>query len=98
MKHKEQEFLAEHPQLIFSYSNYSIGVKDKELILRQDIEAIEQTIVIARNRLSESFSNLKRYELALDKKMAEKKIEDDRKENIMMDEISTNGYIRKAVE
>lgn len=95
---KEQEFLADNPQLSFLYANYSKGVKDKELILRQDLEAIEQTIIIARDRLAESFANLKRYELALDKKMAEKKIEDDRKESIMMDEISTNGYIRKVME
>jgi flagellar export protein FliJ len=91
----EQKIIASNPEIAYSYTNYAIRNRERQQLLAFEIVQIDEQIDQLSEVIFELFSEVKKYEIALENKQKQIKAEEERQETIFLDEISINGFIRK---
>lgn len=79
-------------EYIFALDSYMKNCRIKEKSLELDIENLTEQILKARDRLREQFSELKKYEIALQNRINLQKEQDRAVENKLLDEFNTINF------
>jgi flagellar protein FliJ len=93
---KEQELAASDAVGIgFSYGSYHQLWMNKRANLFSALAGVRRQIEIARDELSEAFREQKTYEITLAERERREREEENRKEQIFLDEIGMQQHLRK---
>ena len=90
---KEQEVATEAP-LAFSYGSYAQAAIQRRETIQQSIVEMLAMIEIGREKLSELFQELKRYEIARDRRLDERAYKARKIEQAELDEIGLDRHRR----
>lgn len=77
------------------YSNYALHVRQRRDNLQDSIGQMEIVIGYARDELSESYQELKKYETVEQNRKRRHELEQARREQTMLDEVALNQHRRK---
>lgn len=82
------------PDMAQFYGNFSAGIKNRQEIVATHIRKVEYDLERLGNQIRDCFSEMKKYDLAL--QAHRKRINDikKRREQQEMDEIALRGYLR----
>ena len=93
---KEQKVAAEVPgEAGLYYGNFANLVIQRREQLAEAAAAVEKQIVQARENLRQAYRELKKYETAQANRDARELAESNRREQIDLDEIGIQGFLRK---
>jgi flagellar biosynthesis chaperone FliJ len=94
-KAREQIAAEQNPEARATYGAYAkrMSVKSKEL--EKERKAAEQSVELARAKLSELFEEQKRYETAEEARLRAEIAEEQRRDRIRMDEVGGIGHERR---
>ena len=90
----EQKVAAETPEMGNFYGGFAKRIQNKQNDIREEIKKIDADLAKLSEDIMVAFSDLKKYEIALDNKKARAKAEESRKETIAMDEVAATRYTR----
>lgn len=79
-----------------TYATYAHNVRQRRDNLEDSIAQMEMVIGHARDELSDSYQELKKYETVEKNRQRRYELEQSRREQIMLDEIALNQHRRKA--
>lgn len=94
----EVKLAAENADMGGFFGNYSERIAERRETIREEVMGINKKIAQFTIEISNRFSDLKKYEIARDQRIAAKKAEENRKETLMLDEIAMTQFIRKGGE
>jgi len=95
----EQQAAAASPEEAgFIYGNYANAVILRRQRIASSVAQAEAEANDARDDLAQAYRDLKKYETVQANRLAEEKKEEARKEQIDLDEIGLQGYIRQKTE
>lgn len=93
---REQRAAAASPQEAgFGYGNYANAVIDRRARIASSIASAETEAEVAREELAEAYRELKKYETAQANRLALEEKEQQRKEQIVLDEIGLQSHMRR---
>lgn len=78
-----------------TYENYAMRVKQRGDNLRESIEQMDIVIQYAQEELSEAFRELKKFETVEKNRQRRYELEQNRREQLLLDEIALNQHRRK---
>tara|TARA_B100000287_G_C20084305_1_gene563692 strand:+ start:113 stop:535 length:423 start_codon:yes stop_codon:yes gene_type:complete len=93
---KEQNFSKLNIESIFYYDNYARSVSLKKRDLEQKLSQIRQIIFKARELVNEAYLELRKFEITKENADKKEKIEISRQEQVRLDDISINMFLRNA--
>ncbi len=98
-KSLEKEFKAAEnvPGMAQFYGNFSVQIKSRQEAVRQQVLRVEVELDKLTQLIREAFSEMKKFELALDAHNKRIAAAAKRRENAEMDEIAIRGYVRSDV-
>lgn len=76
-------------------SNFSAALQDKIMILEEDIEELNADITHLRADLGQRYNRLKTFEILAHQATAEIKSQQNRDEQLALDEMATTTFLRK---
>jgi flagellar FliJ protein len=85
-------------EMAMFFGDFAQRIRNRQEQLAAEIQKVEQKIVAKREDISEAFSELKKYEIALDNAKARQKETLNRRENLMFDEIAEQQHRRKQTQ
>ena len=91
---KEQDFSSKNKDSIFYYDNFAKFIKFQKKDLNEKLSKIQLIVLKARELVNESFLELRKYEITLDKLEKKERVELSRKEQSELDEISISMFSR----
>lgn len=77
------------------FGNYADRIRDRQDTIRQEVLALNKQILAMQAEIAESFSELKKYEIALENRRRAEREEMARKETIQLDDLGIAQFIRK---
>lgn len=93
---REQKAAADKPEEAgFIYGNYASAVIQRRERIADSMTQAESEAELARDDLAEAYRVLKKYETVQANRLAEEVKEEARKEQIDLDEIGLQGYVRQ---
>lgn len=92
---REAEKAKEDVNLLQAYATFAAMTKTKIEGLEKFLEELAPQIEVARGELEEAFGEYKKVEISRDNRRAEELAEENRKEQIEMDELGMQGHRRK---
>ena len=93
---REQKAAADKPEEAgFIYGNYASAVIQRRERIADSMTQAESEAELARDDLAEAYRALKKYETVQANRLAEEVKEEARKEQIDLDEIGLQGYVRQ---
>lgn len=95
---REQDAAAASSESRFAYSNYATANNKRQQQFIQEIGSLEVKIFQLAHTISLLFTELKKYEIALENKSRQLEAEETRKENIRLGDIALNSFSRKEKE
>ncbi len=94
---REQQAASASPQEAgYIYGNYANAVIQRRQRIAASIASAETEAADARDDLANAYRDLKKYETVQANRLAEKKKEEARKDQIELDEIGLQGHVRKS--
>jgi flagellar export protein FliJ len=81
---------------LFAYPPYAEAANKQLDRLAESVTELEVTIAAAEDRVADAFKELKKYEVALERQLERERIEAERREQILLDEIALNAHRRKV--
>lgn len=95
---KEREVLEQQEMLeaLAWYGRFAEGVKSQISLINKDIANMEQRIEIARADLRNAFGELKKVEITNRRRQEAEKKEEQRKEDIYLDDVGIDGHRRNS--
>ncbi len=94
----EAEYTVVHPEAKAAYDLFAMNVQTKIQNIEYDMKQFDVLISQMQESISEAFSELKKYEILLDQKIAMELKEHNAKEQKASDEMSNVVYLRKQKE
>ena len=96
---REQQAATTSPEEAgFIYGNYAANVIVRRERIGSSIAQAEGEAEVARDELALAYRELKKYETVHANRIAEEKKEEARKDQIALDEIGLQGYVRQQSE
>jgi flagellar protein FliJ len=92
---REQTIARDNQDVGYSYANYSQAARDRQLNLNSSIEEIQGSIEIVEDEVAELYQELKKYEITKDTREKKARMEQQRKDQIALDDLSLDMYRRK---
>ena len=92
---RETELANKFPETAQAYAVFAKRVLEKQKILMRNIEMLQQAIDKKRDELLIEFSELKKYQIALEQQQTAAALEVKRRDDLLMDEAAIRGFIRK---
>ncbi len=92
---REQTIARDNQDVGYSYANYSQAARDRQLNLNSSIEEIQGSIEIVEDEVAELYQELKKYEITKDTREKKGRLEQQRKAQIALDDLSLDMYRRK---
>lgn len=85
----EAEKVTREQELAGYFGAFAERTRQRQDDLRQEIERLEEKMDALREEIAEAFSEVKKYEIALEKAHERERAEQQRKETIEMDEVAS---------
>jgi flagellar protein FliJ len=80
----------------FAFPPYADAARMRLDDLRKKIDEVDVGVVEAEERVSAAFKELKKYETALENQLERERIEAERRDQIVLDEVALNAHRRKT--
>ncbi len=90
----EQGVAAASNEITFAYAPYAQAAIERRRTLVASLEEVRQQIVAAHEEVTIAFQELKKYEIAQDNRRKRARIETNRREQIVLDEIAIESHRR----
>jgi hypothetical protein len=94
----EQKFCTENIDLIESYNNYADYNRNRQAAIITEIEKLDKSIDILTEEIFNEFTELKKYEIALQNQMKKLAKQEAAREEKLIQEIIISKEIRKSFE
>jgi flagellar FliJ protein len=94
----EEEFAANNPMMSGTFDQYRKKIKLRQANLAYAIADIDRQIEYITNEIAEKFTEIKKYEIILQQKIAERLQKEMVLESKMLDEVAMNSHLQKADE
>jgi len=95
---REAEFAATDPSVSMTFENYRRMINERQNNIFAAVSDIDKQITPIRFEISEIFNEIKKYELLLERKIAQQKSEELEIENKNLDEIARNNFLKAEEE
>ncbi|MGE0755125.1 MAG: hypothetical protein AB7L92_08210 [Alphaproteobacteria bacterium] len=92
---EEAEKAQKSPELARYYGDFARRIRQRQQQLREESRKIQKKIEDLREKISAAFSEVKKYEIALQNTLRREKEEQERKETIAMSELAIGQHLRK---
>lgn len=92
---REQALARENPEAGVFYGPYAENIIERRQRLDQSILKMDDEIIQARDVVREAFRELKKYEVAQERRDEEDKLERDREEQLQLDEIGLMRSVKR---
>ncbi len=86
------------PECASAFAAFAKKTIERQRALLKNIEMLQVAIDKKRDELLDAFSELKKFEIALDQRLAAERGETQRRETIMMNEVALRGFVRKDAQ
>lgn len=93
---RERKNATENLEWSFAFPPYADAAQFRVEQINKKIDELDGSIGEAEERVSAAFKELKKYETALENQLERERLEVERKEQIVLDEIALNAHRRKA--
>ncbi|HYM03057.1 MAG TPA: flagellar FliJ family protein [Stellaceae bacterium] len=93
---REQRVAAEAPEAAFTYGGYVNALIERRNKLSQSLSEAAQQIQAAREALAEAYQEMKRYEITAASRARRQRLEEERRQQKMLDEIGLDAFRRRA--
>jgi flagellar protein FliJ len=91
----EQRIAAGDDDANRGYANYASALLDRQAKLNASISGVEGQIQLARDALTESFQEVKRYELAAANRRGRERAQANRRQQLLQDELGLQIFRRR---
>jgi len=81
---------------LFAYPPYADAAYKQLDRLAESVTELEGKIDAAEERVADAFKELKKYEVALERQLERERLEAERRDQILLDEIALNAHRRKV--
>jgi flagellar protein FliJ len=92
----EQRAAASSTEVASAYGVYAVSLIERRRKIDQSLASVEQQVVLARDALSESYREVKRYEIAAATRASQQKKRVVRLQQRTLDEIGIETYRRRS--
>jgi len=92
----EQAVATSSPAAAVTYGAYAAQLVERRRKLTQSLASLEQQLALAREALSDSYREVKRYEIAAATRAAQQRKRAARLQQRTLDEIGIEGYRRRS--
>ena len=90
----EQSIVQASHEVNFAYAPYAAAAIERRRTLRASLEDVRQQILGAAEEVTIAYQELKKYEVAQDNRRRRARVETNRREQIVLDEIGIEGFRR----
>jgi flagellar export protein FliJ len=91
----EIKLAAAKPEMSSFFGEFAKRIRNRQEKIRQEIKEVETKIRKLNDEIAEEFTELKKFEIALENAKNRAKSEENRKETLMLDEIAAQQYQKK---
>lgn len=91
---RERILATENPEYATHFGGFAARYKRQRTVVENRISALQPAIQKARQDLAEAFEEQKRYEITLDQRIEEQRLDEKRKEQAELDEIAATKNLR----
>jgi flagellar protein FliJ len=92
---RELALAAEQVEMAGFFGNFSKGIETRQQQVRDAMTKVQKKMDTLRDKISDAFGELKRFEVTLDNQQKRKKQKLDKAETQQLDEISLQQFQRK---
>lgn len=92
----EQAYARESESGVFAYAGFAAGVIERRKRLQRSIAEIQVRIEAKRDEVAEAYRELKRYEVTQAQRLKRERLEQERRTQAALDEISLVQHQRRA--
>ena len=93
---REMELATKTPEMQNFFGDFAKRIKNRQTEIAKEVQALDKQMDALRAEISEAFSELKKYEIALENANLRLAQAEQRKETIELDEIASQQHIRKT--
>ena len=83
------------PEMSTFFGGFADRIRKRQEQIQKEIIMLDLQMIALRDDISEAFSELKKFEIALDNAKQRKKEDEARKETVMLDDIAAQQHRRK---
>lgn len=94
----EVALAARQTEMAMFFGDFAKRIRDRQEQLAAEIKKVEQKIAAKREDITAAFSELKKYEIALDNAKARARETQNRRETLQLDEIAEQQHRRKSTQ
>jgi len=80
------------------FGNFAGRIRNRQEVLGQEVKKLDIEIIKLSQKIAAIFSEVKKYEIALENRIKAMKAEENRKETQMLDEVGLQQFRRKNAE
>jgi flagellar export protein FliJ len=91
----ELELAGQLPELAGFFGDFAGRIRRQQEELMEKVAALDAKIVQLRDQIAEAFSEMKKYEIAKEQRLAKQRETQARREGLAMDEIAQQQHLRK---
>lgn len=92
----EQTIAASSSEVNFAYAPYAAAAIERRRTLQASAEDVKRQIAAAAEEVTAAYQELKKYEVAQDNRRRRARIETNRREQIVLDDIALEGHRRST--
>ena len=92
---REVELAKNTPEMSSFFGEFAKRIKNRQEKIRQEIQAVDKKIIELNDKIAAEFTELKKFEIALENRKTYAKAEENRKETLMLDEIAAQQFQKK---
>ena len=92
---REVDLAKNTPEMSSFFGEFAKRIKNRQEKIHKEIQAIDKKITELNNKMAQEFTELKKFEIALENAKNRIKTEEIRKETLMLDEIAAQQFHNK---
>ena len=89
---REVDLAKNTPEMSSFFGEFAKRIKNRQEKIHKEIQAIDKKITELNNKMAQGFTELKKFEIALENAKNRIKTEEIRKETLMLDEIAAQQF------
>lgn len=92
---RERDMAAQMPEMSIFYGKFAEGIEEKQEEIRKKSREINRVIRQIQEQITAAFTELKRFEITKENRLAAEEEEKNKQEQARLDEIGIQQFIRK---
>ncbi len=91
---RELELAGKTPEMGAFFGDFSKRIRTRQDQIRKEIQQLDKKIATARDDVAAAFSEIKKFEIALENAKKRKQAQENRRETILLDEVASQQHHR----